>query len=268
MIFFFCLFFLGLMPQAQAVDYQALGIEYQQTKEIIKEQMENHAQATSDTFEEEKKTISNQMAIITGDEDTKYIIVPGDTLKVVYSDQGNMVENTYQVNSDGMIALPLIGGVKVNGMNRGQAREHLNELMSEYIRNPQLSIQINTSGKYTVLGAAGPGVFELQPNLRLMEALIRAGVQQSRANLANVLVMRPGKDKPQVLRLNVKKMMKSGDRSDDILIKPNDLIYVPNTFFFDFEQFKDKLFEYIADYYTLGGATILKPKQETINLQQ
>jgi len=265
MILIALIMFLLLMPQVQATDYQELSIERRQKQlkdtESLVAQPTVDLNRSGDSFEEEKRTISQQLAIITGDEDTKYTIVPGDTLQIAYSDQGKTVENIYQLNSDGAIAMPLIGNVKVSGMNRGQARDHINDLMSEYIRNPQLNIKINNSGKYTVVGAAGPGVFELQPNINLLEALLKAGIDQHRANLSDVLVMRAGRDKPQILRLNIKKMMIRGDRSDNIAIKPNDLIYVPNSFFFDFDTFKDKMFSYLADYYTLGGATILKASQ-------
>ena len=63
--------------------------------------------------------------------------------------------------------------------------------------------------------------------------------------------------------LNLKKMIRKGDRSDDIAVKPGDLIYVPNTYFYDFGQFKNKVFDYVLDYYTLGGSTILKQPTST-----
>ena len=214
-------------------------------------------------LEEEKRLITQQLTVITGDEDTRYIIVSGDTLKVIYKDRGDLASNVYQVNGQGEIAMPLIGNVKVAGMNRGDARSFLNEKLTDYIRDPQLTIEINTSGKYIVMGAAGPGVFNLEPDLSLMDAVIKAGYDSHRANLANVMVMRGGRDKPQILRLNLKKMMLKGDRSDNIAVKPNDLIYVPNTMFFDMDNFTNKVFTYIADYYTLGGATIIKPSSSS-----
>ena len=154
--------------------------------------------------------------------------------------------------------MSLIGNAKVAGLNRGGARDLLNERLSEYIRDPQLTIDINTTGKYYVFGAAGPGVYVLQPNLCLMDALLKAGFGESRASLTNVVVMRGSRDNPQILRLNLKKMMVKGDLSDNIAIKPNDLIYVPTKATYITDVILDKLFGYIADYYTLGGNQILK----------
>ncbi len=252
--------FSGASGSQAAVSYPDLSVEERAVavRNLAEKKFSQGNAKNPDTaLEEEKKLIAQQMTIITGDEDTRYIIVPGDTLKVVYKDRGELVTNVYQVNGQGEIAMPLIGNAKVSGMNRGDARGFLNEKLAEYIRDPQLTLEINTSGKYIVMGAAGPGVFTLEGDLSLMDAVIKAGYDSQKANLANILVMRGGRDKPQILRLNLKKMMLKGDRSDNIAVKPNDLIYVPNTLFFDIDTFRDKVFSYIADYYTLGGATIL-----------
>jgi protein involved in polysaccharide export with SLBB domain len=254
--------FLGIVQAYGQVSYKGLAIE-QRRAEIKREAQEKNAKPVSkDPFEREKELIHQQLSVITGDEDTRNIIVSGDTLQIAYKDQGRIVTTNFQVNGDGEISLPLIGNAKVAGMNRGQAREQLNKLMSEYIRAPELTVEINISGKYTILGAAGPGVYTLEPGMQMLEAILKAGYDTNRANMSNILVMRGGRGKPEILKLNLKKMMLKGDRGDNIAVKPNDLIYIPNTFFHDFDNFKNKIFEYIADYYTLGGATILKPDQQ------
>jgi len=259
-IFILTMFSAVLKAQA-AVNYQELSVEQRAVDlhNLAERNLSESKPKDSDTaLEEEKKLITQQLTIITGDEDTRYVIVPGDTLKIIYKDRGELTSSVFQVNGQGEIAMPLIGNVKVAGLNRGDARGFLNEKLKDYIRDPQLTVEINTSGKYIVMGAAGPGVFTLEPDLSLMDAVIKAGFDAHRANLANVLVMRGGRDKPQILRLNLKKMMLKGDRGDNIAVKPNDLIYVPNTLFFDADTFTNKIFSWIADYYTLGGATIIK----------
>jgi protein involved in polysaccharide export with SLBB domain len=254
-----CLF-LGAAFNAQATNYKELGIERRTTqiKGMIAVGAKNSSADDANALEEEKKLLTQQFSIITGDEDTRYTVVPGDTLLITYQDQGKPVNAVYQVNANGEIPLPLAGNIKVSGLNRGETRNVLNEALSAYIRDPKLSVEVNAAGKYTVLGAAGPGVFEIKPNLRLLEALIKAGYDTQRTNLATVLVIRGGREKPEVLKLNLKKMITKANSDDNIPVKPGDLVYVPNTMFYDFGVFKDKVFEYILDYYTLGGATILK----------
>jgi len=255
-------FFMNLLSSTQAlaaVNYRDLGVE-QRRAEIKKIVQDKIVPKSDDMYETEKKLLTEQLAIITGEEDTRYSIVPGDTMEISYKDQGQVMKNIYKVNDEGQIVMPLIGAVKVLGMNRGQARAYLTAQIGEYIRRPELVVELNTKGDYIVIGAASAGVYEIQPNLNVMEAILKAGYQSNQANLGNVIVMRGGRSNPTTLKLNLKKMIRKGDRSDNIPVKPGDLIYVPNTFFYDFEQFKVKIFDYILDYYTLGGSTILEQK--------
>lgn len=270
---FFLMVFIGLVggqPNARAVDYRDLAIE-QRAKELDRPSMKPAASEVLDkeiskVFEAEKQRLNQQLTIIAGDEDTKYSIVPGDTVQIRYMDRGQEIMNVYKVNPQGEVVLPLTGAVKIAQLNRGQARGLLNERMQEYIRSPQLTIDINTAGKYIVLGAAGPGMFKLEPDLHIMEALFKAGYDEGRANMGSVLLMRGSREKPTIIKLNLKKLIKRGDRTDDIALKPDDIIYVPETLLYNVDNLKDKILGYITDYYTLGGTTILQDKTTQDNV--
>jgi len=209
---------------------------------------------TYNSIEIERELLFKQLEIITGDEETRYIIVPGDTLTVSYDDRTKRVGATYKVSSDGMINLPLVGAIKVAGLNRMNARQVIEDMLHEYIRHPEVGISINTAGRYMVLGqVTSPGVYLLQPNLTIMEAILEAdGYDEDNSNLKSVLVMRGGLEKPIVQRLDLKKMIKTGDRSDNILVKPGDMIYVPRTFIANIDKFTDKIYRYVSSYYGLG----------------
>ena len=61
-------------------------------------------------------------------------------------------DSVYKVNGDGMITMPLIGEIKIEGFNRRQARAQLNMLLKQYIRNPNVEIHVNVAGRYIVAG--------------------------------------------------------------------------------------------------------------------
>ena len=206
------------------------------------------------TFEQEKELIFRQLEVITGDEETKYILVPGDTMTIAYNDRGVKKGAVYKVSSEGKVFLPLIGAVKVGGLNRRQARAILNEMFGQYIRHPNVTISVNTSGRFMVLGSiATPGLYYLQPNLTVMEAILKArGYHRENSNLKNVLLVRGDANNPVVKRLNLWKMIKRGDRSDDVLVKPGDLIYVPDRFVVNIERFTAKVYRHVLAYYGLG----------------
>ena len=53
-------------------------------EEIIRERV---VERTTQPYVRERETIIRQLEIITGDEETKYIIVPGDTLSISFMDR-------------------------------------------------------------------------------------------------------------------------------------------------------------------------------------
>jgi len=201
----------------------------------------------------ERETIIRQLEIITGDEETKYIIVPGDTLSIAFMDRSTKNESVYKVNGDGMITMPLIGEMKIQGFNRKTARAQLNHLLGQYIRNPRVEIFVNKEGRYIVAGEVEePGVFRLRANLTVMEAIMSADFDKDEVNLKSVMVMRGSQDKPIALRLDLNKMVKKGDRSDNILVKPGDFIYVPRRFIANIEKFIETAYRYVSAYYGFG----------------
>lgn len=235
-------------------------------REIRQQKPDNTSSDTvaQEEFNNEKTTIIKQLEVITGDEETRYVIVPGDTLTIKYQDRDTQNEASYLVSGGGEIDLPLAGKVKVTGLNRKQTREKIESILKEYIRHPNVMVAINAEGRYMVMGAVGvPGVYELQPKLTVMEAVLKAGgFVKSDASMGSVMIMRGGPDAPIVTRLNLKKMYAKGDRADNIYVKPGDLIYVPTTVIRHLENFKKNMFTLLVDYYTLGGNMPLRPTQK------
>ena len=86
---------------------------------------ERVVERTTQPYVRERETIIRQLQIITGDEETKYLIVPGDTLSISFVDRSTKNESVYQVSGKGMITMPLIGEIKIQGLNRKQARDQL-----------------------------------------------------------------------------------------------------------------------------------------------
>src|SRR6185503_3873253 len=85
------IFFLSAFQAQGAVDYQEFAIEQRMNevkREAVKTDSQQIPQELKDSFEKEKELLRQQMTIITGDEDTRNIIVSGDTLQVAYKDQG------------------------------------------------------------------------------------------------------------------------------------------------------------------------------------
>jgi polysaccharide export outer membrane protein len=141
---------------------------------------------------------------------------------------GNPAVIGYLVNANGEIKLPVVGTVKVAGLNRMEVTSIIEEKLKEYIKNPVVNIQIQNY-KVTVLGdVRNPGTFKI-PNERItvLEALGLAGDLKMTGNRNNVLVIRDENGKKTEYRLDFTK--RDVFSSPAYYLTQNDVVYVePN----------------------------------------
>lgn len=141
---------------------------------------------------------------------------------------GNPVLSGYLVNAVGEIKLPVIGVVKVVGLNRMEATALIEEKLKDYIKNPVVNIQIQNY-KITVLGdVKSPGTFKI-PNERitLLEAIGLAGDLRMTARRNNILVIRDENGKKTEYRVDLTR--KDLFSSPVYYLTQNDVVYVePN----------------------------------------
>ena len=206
-------------------------------------------------YDREREQIANQLTLFTENEDIKYIIVEGDTLTISFKDRDQLNRAAYKVNQSGEIFIPVCGNVKVSGLNRRQARDRVEQMIREYIRDPKVVITINTDGKVMIFGAVNsPGVLEIKPQWTLLEAILSAGgFNRQTAELSSVIVMRGPMEKRSMLKLNLKKLVTKGDGSDNIYVKPGDFVYVPMSFISNLDVFWGTMSKYLMWWYGLGG---------------
>ena len=107
--------------------------------------------------------------------DTRYRIGPGDILDITVFNKPQFNREGVRVDSRGMIRMPLIKDeILAACQTEDQLEAKLTELLKEYIRTPQVTVQIKEyqSEPVAVLGAVrAPSRFQLQRRVRLLELL-------------------------------------------------------------------------------------------------
>ncbi len=135
---------------------------------------------------------------------------------------------TYRIDSDGNIDFPVLGNIKLAGLNREQATALLQEKLVDYIKDPIVDIT-TTNYKITVMGEVrNPGTYTAtNERITLLEAIALAGDLTIYGERENVLVIQDYDGKKTYTRVNLK--------SDDLFNSPvyylsqNDVVYVePN----------------------------------------
>ncbi len=75
-----------------------------------------------------------------------------------------------------------------------------------------------------------PGILSNDPPQTLLEAIVKKGGFADDGNKSKVVVIRRGADKANIMVYNLKKFLKEGDASQNIVLQKGDVIYVPPTF--------------------------------------
>lgn len=164
-----------------------------------------------------------------------YKISASDLLAItVYQDKE--MNREVRVSQNGDISFPLAGEVQVGGHSTIEAEQILSEKLKEYLVNPQVSIFIKEYGNKSVfvLGQVNkPGSYALptESKMTVLEAVSLAGGFTPIAAPDRTKVIRKSGGKSESIRVEVSAITRFGQKDKDVVLQPNDIVYVPQSFF-------------------------------------
>lgn len=140
-------------------------------------------------------------------------------------DQASMYFEGYMVNDSGYIAMPVLGEVKVEGMNIKQVEEAVKLNALTYIKDVSVVVKL-ANFKITMIGEVkNPGLYYMyQRQTSILDALGQAGDLTDYGNRKNILLIRPDKTGSTTYRINLADAELLS--SDFFYLKPNDILYV------------------------------------------
>lgn len=138
--------------------------------------------------------------------------------------------NGFLVNANGYIFYPFIGRIKISGLTVEQAGRLLTRRLSDYIRHPQVSVQVSAyrSREIFMVGEINrPGVLPLLDKpTSLFDAISRAGGSvSSTSDTSHIYVIRGSLKGLYIYWLNARSPM-ALILSEHFYLIPNDIVYV------------------------------------------
>ena len=158
-----------------------------------------------------------------------YTILPGDVLQIsVWKEPDLQLE--VLVRPDGAISFPLAGDLAVRGSTVGELRDKLTERLQTYIADPVVTILVKEilGNKIYVLGqVTKPGVFVVNPQVDVMQALTMAGGGTPFASLDDIRILRRAAGVQTSIAFDYNAVVKGNDLSQNILLQSGDVVVVP-----------------------------------------
>jgi polysaccharide export outer membrane protein len=183
------------------------------------------------------QTSSGQFA----DRNPRYHLQPNDVIEIQYRYTPEY-NQTASVQPDGFVTLQLIGDVKLEGLTLDQARTSILERASTRLRDPELFLLLKDYEKsHFVVGGevANPGRFELRGHMTAVEAIAMAGGFKtlSAKHSQVILFRRLDSENGETRTLNLKKIMNTPMLEEDVILRPGDMLLVPQNQISKIERF-------------------------------
>lgn len=164
-----------------------------------------------------------------------YQISGADLLQITVFGEKDL-DRQARVSQTGEITFPLVGTVHVGGLTVPQAESALTDKLKEYLRDPHVTFFIKEYGnkKVFVFGqVTKPGAVELptETPMTVIEAISQAGGFTPIAAPDKTRVVRSVDGKSVSFTVEVSAITKRGEKQKDISLEPNDIVYVPVSYF-------------------------------------
>ena len=164
-----------------------------------------------------------------------YLIGPGDTLQV-FVWQNPELSVTVPVRPDGRISTPLVEDTVAVGKTPVQLASDLETALAVFIRTPKVSVIVSQAvsalSQVQVIGqVTRPSSVPYHAGLRVLDALLVVGGLSEFAAPNRAVLIRTENGKESKIKVRVGDLLDSGDLDQNLLLKPGDVIVIPQTWF-------------------------------------
>ena len=165
-----------------------------------------------------------------------YLVGPGDTLNVVVWRSPELSMGV-PVRPDGKITTPLVEDLQASGKTTTQIAREMEQVLARYIQSPVVTVIVTGfSGPYSqqvrVIGeATKPQALAYRENMTLLDVMIAVGgiTDFAAGNKASILRTEGGKTRQ--FRVLLTDLIRGGDLSANVEMRPGDVLVIPQSFF-------------------------------------
>lgn len=168
--------------------------------------------------------------------ETGYLIGPGDGINVVVW-RNPELSMSVPVRPDGTITTPLVEDLPASGRTGTQLARSIEKALEKYIQNPVVTVIVTGfvgpySQQIRVIGeAAKPQALPYRENMTLLDVMIAVGGITDFAAGNKASILRSAGGKSEQLGVRLIDLIKGGDLSANVAMRPGDVLVIPQSFF-------------------------------------
>ena len=180
-------------------------------------------------------TLPPAPATVAANDNYTYVIGAGDSLNIIVW-RNPELSMQVPVRPDGKVAAPLVEEIVAQGKTSTQLARDVEQQLGKYVRDPVVTVLVTAfvgpySEQIRVVGeAAKPQFLNYKKNMTLLDVMIAVGglTDFAAGNSASILRTSDG-GKQYAVRL--KDLIKRGDVSANVEMKPGDILVIPQSLF-------------------------------------
>ena len=167
--------------------------------------------------------------------DYTYIVGPGDNINIIVW-RNPEISMSVPIRPDGKFSTPLVDELVAQGKTPVQIAREIEKQLEKYVRDPVVTVVVGSfQGVYSeqirIVGeAARPQSVAFRQNMSLLDVMIQSGGLTDFAD-GNAAVLVRGAEGGKQYSIRLKDLLKRGDISANVDVKPGDIIIVPQSWF-------------------------------------
>ena len=168
-------------------------------------------------------------------QDYTYVVGAGDTINIIVS-RNPELSMSVPVRPDGKISTPLVDELVAQGKNSIEIARDIEKKLEKYIRDPVVTVIVTGfvgpySEQVRVIGeAARPQFLAYKQKMTLLDVMIAVGGLTDFAAGNSATILRASEGNKQY-SVRLKDLVKNGDISANVEIKPGDILIIPQSLF-------------------------------------
>jgi polysaccharide export outer membrane protein len=167
--------------------------------------------------------------------DYRYLIGPLDVVNIIVW-RNPELSLSVPVRPDGHISTPLVEDLPAIGRSPKDLARDIEKALSKYTRDPVVTVVVTgfqgaASEQIRIIGeAARPQAIPYRQNMTMLDVMIQVGGLTDFAD-GNGAVLVRGKEDGKQYRLRLKDLIKRGDISANVEVRPGDVVIIPQGWF-------------------------------------